>query len=342
MTDHFIKQVAGFCIKNRLIQPKQTILIGLSGGCDSVALFHIVRMLAPEYQLQLYAAHLNHHWRTTANRDQAFCQQLCQDYNIPYIFGSLTDFIPQIKHRGSQEDSGRQARRLFFDQCTQEYSIDTIALAHHANDQLETFFIRLARGTGITGLCCIQPHTNNYIRPLLSCTKQEIKEFLQRNNFTWVEDETNQTQDCLRNAIRHTLLPTLTTIDKRFEQKILETINHVHETEKFIKKITTKELTAITITQEPLTLSLAGFLVLEPYLQSRVLQQLLIEHHVPFTPSQSFLGELLRFMHNHKSSHHEIYKTMEQTIHLIKKQDTITCQLKINDDNSSTSPSSNV
>ncbi len=151
-----------------------------------------------------------------------------------------------FKHNGSQEEYGRRLRRHFFEQILREYNADSVALAHHAQDQEETFFIRLIRGSSLTGLTSIKPKNGPYIRPLLETPKAEILAWLHTNNIPYALDKTNESPDYLRNRIRLNVLPALRICDERFEANFLTTLNRLKTTEDFLERLTQKAFEKIT------------------------------------------------------------------------------------------------
>lgn len=127
-----------------------TIIVGLSGGADSVFLLYALYMLRSTYNIQVIAAHFNHEWRgQAADRDEEFCKDLAQKLDIPFVRSSMSMLKNNITYNGSKEAIGRAARRTFFASAYTEYNADAVALAHHASDQIETFLIRLIRGASL-------------------------------------------------------------------------------------------------------------------------------------------------------------------------------------------------
>ena len=129
-------------------------------------------------QIKIIATHLDHQWRAESWRDVEFCAQLCQNLEIEFIARKAEELNLEIKFNGSKEELGRKMRRALFAQILKEKNADFIALAHHLQDQQETFFLRLLRGSSLSGLCCMQEIDGNYIRPLLGIDKKDIFEYL--------------------------------------------------------------------------------------------------------------------------------------------------------------------
>ena len=202
-TEEYMKQY-------HMPQPGEKLILGLSGGADSVCLFHLLRTLG--YSLE--AVHVHHGIRgKEADKDEAFVKELCERYRIPFHgFRFDVPSISKEKHL-SLEEAGRMVRRQAFFEIKEKSEAKKIALAHHGNDRAETFLFHLSRGTGIRGMGSIQPVQGDYIRPLLWAGRKEIEEYLRQHGYEHVEDETNQSEEYTRNRIRHQVLPALEEIN---------------------------------------------------------------------------------------------------------------------------------
>ena len=172
-----ISKVRKFIEKHRIIEPNSTIVVGLSGGPDSVCLLHVLRQLQEEYGLVLIAAHLDHEWRNNSKEDARFCKQYAESLGIHFVEAKASEIVGVRKYNGSKEELGRRLRRSFFESVMQKNNGHSIALGHHANDQQETFFLRMMRGASIAGLSGMKPKERGYLRPLLGCHKHEILEY---------------------------------------------------------------------------------------------------------------------------------------------------------------------
>lgn len=302
---NIFQTVESFCLQNNLVVPNRTVIIGFSGGPDSVFLFYFFKSIREKYQLTLIAAHLNHGWRPTADSDQEFCRSLAEKYDVPFIADSLDTYKKDITYNGSKEAFARKARKLFFQIIQNRYENAFIALAHHADDQLETFFIRIARGTTIAGLTCIKPKNGFYIRPLLNIYKQEITAYLLQHNIPYCVDETNDSDVYLRNRIRNHILKKIESVDIRFKKNSIRTIQSLQATEDFLQLHTQNTLQGIQKYQNNLMQTdRHAFLQLHPFLQKRVLVLLLIDAQYHQELSESLLDEIIRFIKQSKKTLH--------------------------------------
>jgi tRNA(Ile)-lysidine synthase len=187
-----------------------TVLVALSGGADSVALLLGLHHLSGELGFQLRAAHLHHGLRgPDADRDLAFVRALCRRLRVPLAWRAI-DARARMRERGLAGQAGlRTLRREFLVAAAAESGAVAIATGHHADDQLETLLMRLARGTGLAGLGGIRPRRGRWIRPLLHATRSEIEDDLRAAGQPWREDRSNQDPAYLRNRLRGRAIPAL-------------------------------------------------------------------------------------------------------------------------------------
>lgn len=219
----FRTKVNAFMTEHQMLSNGGRVLVGLSGGADSVALLSFLHELASrDSSIQLAAVHVNHQLREEAQRDQAFCEALCRKKQIPF-YAEQTDVaaISQREHL-SLEDAGRQERYRIFQHYQKELCCDVIATAHHRDDAAETVLMRLLRGCGPEGLQGILPvREDGVIRPFLSVSKAEILDYLKQIDQDYVTDETNFSCDYTRNRIRSELIPHL---EKQYNPAIGEAL----------------------------------------------------------------------------------------------------------------------
>lgn len=183
------------------------VTVALSGGMDSVVLLYLLKHL-PERNFTLAAAHVHHGLREAAEADLQFCKSLCKEWEIPLeIFRG--DAKAYARERGMSLEEGARALRYGFLDPLADGREHFVATAHHREDQSETFFINLYRGSGSRGLSGIAPRRGGYLRPLLSFSKEEIIALAREKGLSYVTDETNADTVFLRNFLRHKVLPLL-------------------------------------------------------------------------------------------------------------------------------------
>lgn len=201
--------VSAFCRREKIDLKGKTVLVALSGGRDSVALFSILLELGVKEGFAVAAAHYNHHLRKTAGRDEDFVRELCAKRGVPLALGGgdVAAFAREMSI--SIEDAARTLRYRFLEETAEEMGADFIATAHHAGDNAETVLMNLLRGTGLRGLSGIPPVRGKIIRPLLEVVREDIDRYIEENALPYVEDETNAETVYTRNRLRHELLPLL-------------------------------------------------------------------------------------------------------------------------------------
>jgi tRNA(Ile)-lysidine synthase len=196
--------------RHALCPPGSRVIVGLSGGSDSVALLFLLRDLAENGGFTIAGlVHVNHQLRTTAHRDEAFCRQLAERLNLRIVVKN-EDVKGYARGRNlSVEDAARRIRYDFMEQAADTLGAEHIAVGHTQDDQAETFLLKLIRGAGLTGLGGIHPRRDRVIRPLLEVSRAELRGYLARRGEQWIEDESNDDLDNPRNRIRHIVLPEL-------------------------------------------------------------------------------------------------------------------------------------
>lgn len=201
------KKVQQYMDANAMVQPGDRILIGVSGGADSVCLLHILRALQKQMQFSVYVLHVNHGVRVEAQRDGEYVKELCQELQIPFYLEQV-DMTGYAKEHGmSGEEAGRVLRYQLFNTYREKLGCRLVVVAHHQNDRAETLLFNLFRGTGIQGLSSIRPVREHIIRPLLCLSREEIEGYLFDKDIEYCQDVTNLSDDYSRNKIRHHIIP---------------------------------------------------------------------------------------------------------------------------------------
>lgn len=190
-----------------MLQPGDRVVVGVSGGADSVCLLFVLLEYAKRVPLSLAAAHVNHGIRKEAAADARYVEELCRKHGIPFYLTETDVRRRAAEEKCSEEEAGRAARYEAFSQAAADFRAGKIAVAHNSNDRSETMLFHLFRGSGIKGLSSIQPVRENIIRPILCLERNEIEQYLELQNIPYCHDATNEKDDYTRNKIRHHILP---------------------------------------------------------------------------------------------------------------------------------------
>lgn len=204
------QQVLGFIQKENMIQKGDHILVGVSGGADSVCLFVLLCSIMDQLSFKLSVLHVNHGIRQEASEDADYVRALCDSYKVPFYLEEID--VPNMTKELSigEEEAGRLARYDLFYKKMDEIGAGKLAVAHNMNDQAETFIMNLARGSGLRGLSGIRAVRDKIIRPLLMTSRDDIEAYLRDKNIAFKTDATNLEDDHTRNRIRHHILPYMT------------------------------------------------------------------------------------------------------------------------------------
>ncbi|MFA5092988.1 MAG: tRNA lysidine(34) synthetase TilS [Candidatus Omnitrophota bacterium] len=209
--------------KYNLIQKNDKLLVGVSGGPDSLALLFQLNNLKNKLNLTLHIAHLDHGLRKDSHRDLQFVQKLADQLDIPITIKKINPKL--LKNKGSLEEVCREVRQDFFIQTAKKIKANKIALGHNLNDQAETVLMRILRGTGLSGLSGIWPKREIrniiFIRPLIETSRSEIERYLKRKKINPCLDPTNHEELFFRNKIRYHLIPIL---KEKYNQNIVEVL----------------------------------------------------------------------------------------------------------------------
>lgn len=209
-----------------MIQDGNAVLVGVSGGPDSVALLHILRTFAPKYRLRMAIAHLNHSLRPNeSERDQAFVTALAEQFEMPLFLEKRDVRRYQEKHHLSLEEAARQVRYRFYHRTAAKYNYEKIALGHHADDNAEQVLMAMLRGSGPLGLAGVPPtRPDKIIRPLINLRHADILDYLVAQDLKYVVDSSNRDSQFLRNKIRTRLIPNLQT---EYNPKCVDSLNRL-------------------------------------------------------------------------------------------------------------------
>ncbi|ACG58238.1 tRNA(Ile)-lysidine synthetase [Hydrogenobaculum sp. Y04AAS1] len=217
-----------------LIEKGDKILIGFSGGVDSMVLSCLMYKLKDALGIEIGLAHFNHHLREDADEDEAFCIDFAKSLKLPIYVESFD--IKSLK--GNIEENARKKRYEFLQKTSKKEGYNKIATAHHLDDLAETMILWFVRGGGLKGLSGFKAYKENIIRPLITATKDEIRAFAKEQHLNWKEDYTNYDETISRNLIRHKVIPILKTINPNFLSTVLQESIILQDEEAFLEDYT--------------------------------------------------------------------------------------------------------
>jgi len=225
----FLPSLLKFWAKEGFDPSGKTLLLAVSGGCDSVAMLELFsREIVPRFKCRLQAIHINHRLRPTAGIDQALVEKLCHERKVPLHIESLN---PAVRAAGqSVEMWGREHRYAAFAKTRKAVKADFVLTAHHRDDVVETLCLRLWRGTGLAGLAGIPfQRESDIVRPLLPVSRQKLKTWILSLGIGWAEDETNRDLNIPRNWVRHHLLPLWRKSEPKLDHQIFQIARRVSQ-----------------------------------------------------------------------------------------------------------------
>ena len=219
-----MSKVQAFIKAHQLFDSSARLLVAVSGGVDSVVLLHLLHSVG----YQCVAAHCNFHLRgEESDGDERFVEAFTSGLGVPLHRVSFDTRGYAKEHHLSIEMAARQLRYEWFEKVRQETQCDWVVVAHHASDVIETFFLNLARGTGVKGLTGIPCKNGFVVRPLLGCTREEIEGYATLHGLEFRTDSTNGDTSIKRNAIRHLIVPQMRKLNPSFERTMMENISHI-------------------------------------------------------------------------------------------------------------------
>lgn len=269
------EQVIDTIKKYNLIKENDSIVIGVSGGPDSICLLHILNEIKNELNFKIYVAHINHMIREEADSETEYVKEFCNNLGIEcYIKRIDVVEIANNLKRGTEE-TGRQIRYEFFKEILEKTNSNKIATAHNNNDKVETILMNILRGSGTSGLKGIEAIRDNmYIRPLINTSREEIEEYCETNKLEPKIDESNNENIYTRNKIRNIVIPY---IKQEFNPNIIKTINRLsevaNEENEYLNKVTENEFNKLLLEKanNSYVLNLKDFNKLELVIKRRVI-----------------------------------------------------------------------
>lgn len=271
-----IKKVLKTIEENNLIENGDKIVLGVSGGPDSISMLHILNEIKSKKMIdfEIVVAHINHMIRKEAKEDEEYVKNFCKKINIDFYSKSIDVRKLANNSKIGTEEAGREVRYQFFDEIMEKTGANKIAIAHNKNDKVETILMNEFRGTGISGLKGIEVKRGKYIRPIIECEREEIEKYCEENNLNPKIDKTNSENIYTRNKIRNVLIPY---IKKEFNPNIINTINRlselVTEEQEYIEEQVKKTYEEIKLKEEEkqIILDLKLFNKQEKVIKSRII-----------------------------------------------------------------------
>lgn len=261
--------------KYNLIENGDRVIIGVSGGPDSMTLLSVLLEIKEEKTIDfdMVVCHINHMIREEASCDEEYVSEFCKKYSIPFFAQRIDVQKLSEKEKIGEEEAGRKARYEFFNEILEKTSSNKIATAHTANDNAETVLMNIIRGSGTTGLRGIEAKRGNLIRPLIECSREEIEEYCKAKELNPRIDKTNFENKYTRNKVRNLLIPY---IKENFNPNIIEGINRLSGLSKqeneYLEKIAAKKFEQILIEKknDEIILDLNQFNLQETVIKSRL------------------------------------------------------------------------
>lgn len=262
--------------KYNLIKSGDKIVLGVSGGPDSITMLDILKDLKETMNFEIYVVHVNHMIRgQDAINDQKYVENYCNKNNIDFYTKAIdVQEIAKSKKIGVEE-AGRIARYEAFEEILKKTNSNKIATAHNKNDKVETIIMHILRGSGVSGLKGISPiRDNKFIKPLIECSREEIEKYCEINKLNPCIDKTNFENSYTRNKIRNIVIPY---IKEQFNPNIVETIERLSEVisseDEYISEITQKEYEKLLISKQEnqIEIKLKEFNILDNVIKSRLI-----------------------------------------------------------------------
>jgi tRNA(Ile)-lysidine synthase len=271
-----------------LLPERSKIMVGLSGGIDSVVLLHLLHHLSARFSWQLSALHVHHGISRNAGQWAQFCADLCERLHIPLNIEHV-DISPLRAH--GIEAAARKLRQEVFSRQT----CDFVALAHHADDQVETLLLQLLRGAGVRGASAMpllfrRDGSPDLVRPLLHCSRQEIRDYAARHDMQWIEDESNADDSYPRNFLRHRILPLLGERFPAYRDTLSRSAEHFAEASHLLDELAQQDATNHVADE---TLAIAALQALSPPRAKNLLRHFLHSLGAPM-PQAVQLDDMLR------------------------------------------------
>lgn len=245
-----IDKVRSFIKEYNMFEAGDRVVVGVSGGADSVALLKVLLLFKEELALSVFVVHIDHGIRLEAGEDADYVKSLCEESDVPFFL--FRENIPKMaaEAKCSEEEMGRIYRYKCFRKVLVEQNACKLAVAHHMDDQAETVLFHMIRGTDLAGLGGMRPVSGDIVRPLLCLRKKEIIDWLVKQGISWREDVTNSDDSYSRNRIRVNVVPELEKVNERSVEHIAELATKINEYDAYIEKQAHEYITKYKIDSE--------------------------------------------------------------------------------------------
>jgi tRNA(Ile)-lysidine synthase len=276
-----VKQVKRTIDRYHLLEKDDRLIVGVSGGVDSMVLLHVLNACREGFNLSLIVAHINHGFRPEESEKEAeLVQKESERLGLSFEYGQFNVKEFQRLEGYSPQDAARKIRFHFFDHLLQKHHAQKIVLGHNADDQVETVLLRLLRGTGLKGLKGMLPiREGKVIHPLLEVWREEIEAFAQEERIPFLLDSSNLKKEYLRNRLRLTLIPLIEgEFQPKFKKLLLRTSTHLREENDYLEKEATRAFQEIIKKQnDAFFFEFSDYQSLHRGIQWRVIRKILEE-----------------------------------------------------------------
>jgi len=276
MNSDFLKKIKLFIKNDNLIENGDSIVVGVSGGPDSMCLLHSLEQIRNDgLDFKITVAHINHMIRQNAILDEEFVKKYCNAHQIDVFIKRFKVEEYAKQNKIGTEEAGRKIRYEFFDEVMEKVGANKIATAHNANDNAETIILNIIRGCGLDGLKGIEGKNGIFIRPLINIQRDEIEEYCEENKLNPCIDESNKELIYQRNKVRNVMIPY---VKKEFNENIIETLNRLSRIAKeeadYLEEITKEKFKSVIEQEEngKVILKLKEFNNLENVIKKRVVR----------------------------------------------------------------------
>lgn len=273
-----LEKVEKYCITNKLIEKGDRIVVGVSGGPDSLCLLSLLNSLKDKYELRLIVVHINHSLREEADFEENYVKEIATKLNLNFFSKKVDINMLSKERKCSTEEVARNVRYEFFREVLEKTNSNKIAVAHNKNDNAETVLMNIIRGSGNTGVSGIDNKNNDIIRPLICISRNEIEKYCEEKSLTTMIDKTNFETVYTRNKVRNLVIPML----KEINPDIIESLNRfseiVRDEEEFIEEYAEEIYNKIVIhNEDELYIEKDEFFKLKVGLKRRILRMAIYE-----------------------------------------------------------------